>query len=137
LGNRRRRDHILLVEDDYVRAEEYKLTLLLHGFSVAVAPDGEAGIQRVARGDVPAAIVLDLGRPRVDRQVPRRDGLDMVSALRSARATQSVPIVALASDPQDFKDVLDRGATICLAGWRSTTIDLMDRLDEILQRLRY
>jgi two-component system chemotaxis response regulator CheY len=125
------------VEDDYVRAEEYKLTLLLHGFSVDVAPDGEAGIQRVTRGDVPAAIVLDLGRPRVDRQMPRRDGLDMVSVLRAIATTESVPIVALASDPQDFNDVLDRGATACLARWRSTTTDLMDRLDEILQRLRY
>jgi CheY-like chemotaxis protein len=132
-----RRDHILLVEDDHVRAEKYRLTLLLHGFYVDVAPDGEAGIQRVTRGDLPAAIVLDLGRPRVDRRMPRRDGLEMVSVLRSAPATESVPIVALASDPQDFRDVLDRGATACLAGWQSTAIDLTNRLDEILHRFRY
>jgi hypothetical protein len=61
----------------------------------------------------------------------------MVSVLRSARATESVPIVALASDPQDFKDVLDRGATACLPRWQSSPVDLMDRLDEILRRLRY
>jgi CheY-like chemotaxis protein len=122
------------VEDDHVRAEEYRLTLLLRGFFVDVAPDGEEGIQRVTRGDLPAAIVLDLGRPRVDRLKPRRDGLEMVSFLRSLPATSSVPIVVLANDPQDFKDVLDRGATACLAGWRSTTVDLTDRLDEIVDR---
>jgi CheY-like chemotaxis protein len=135
LGCRRGRDRILLVEDDHVRAEEYRLTLLLHGFSVDVAGDAEEGIQRVARGDLPAAIVLDLGRPRVDRRKPRRDGLQMVSALRSLRATESVPIMVLANDPQDFTDVLDRGATACLAGWRATRCEVADRLDEIVHGL--
>jgi hypothetical protein len=58
----------------------------------------------------------------------------MVSVLKSLPATESVPIVVVANDPQDFKDVLDRGAAACLAGWRSTTPDLTDRLDEIVHR---
>jgi CheY-like chemotaxis protein len=135
LGCRHGRDRILLVEEDHVRAEEYRLTFLLHGFSVDVARDAEDGIQRVARGDLPAAIVLDLGRPRIDRRKPRRDGLEMVSVLRSVRATEFVPIMALANDPQDFADVLGRGATACLAGWRSTRCEVADRLDEIVHGL--
>ena len=38
----------------------YKLSLLLHGFLVDIAPDGEAGIQWVANGHQPDAIVLTI-----------------------------------------------------------------------------
>jgi CheY-like chemotaxis protein len=129
----RREPHVLLIEDDRVLAEMYRLSLLLDGFAVDVAPDGEAGIQRVTRGRRPDAIVLDLNRSRVDRRTPRRDGLDMLSMLRSGPPTRSIPVVVLASDPQDFEDVLNRGATVCLARWRSTPADLTDRLDDLLQ----
>jgi DNA-binding response OmpR family regulator len=130
--HRHRTDRILLVEEDHVLAEMYELSLLLHGFLVDVAPDGEAGIQRVARGQHPDAIVLDIGLPRINRRAPRRDGLAMLSALRSTSTTKFIPVVVLASDPQDFADVMELGATVCLARWRSTTNDLTGQLDEIL-----
>ena len=130
--NRRRGNRILLVEDDHVLTQMYKLSLLLHGFLVDVAPDGEAGIQRVASGQQPDAIVLDMGLPRVNRRVPRRDGLAMLSALRSTFSTKRIPVVVLASDPLDFADVMELGATVCLARWRSTAKDLTGKLDEIL-----
>jgi CheY-like chemotaxis protein len=131
-GIRHPGDHILLVEDDHALAQIYRLGMLLHGFHVDVAPDGEAGIQRVQKGRPPDAIVLDLGLPRVDRGVPRRDGLTMLSVVRAREATQSIPVVVLANDPQDFKDVLELGATACLARWRATVRDLTGRLDRVL-----
>ena len=54
--------------------------------------------------------------------------------LRASPPTQSIPVVVLASDPQDFEVVLSRGATACLARWRSTPADLTDQLDALLQR---
>jgi DNA-binding response OmpR family regulator len=130
--NRRRADRILLVEDDHVLAQMYKLSLLLHGFLVDIAPDGEAGIQSVAKGHKPDAIVLDIGLPRINRRAPRRDGMAMLSALQSTSSTKFIPVVVLASDPQDFADVMELGATVCLARWRSTAKDLTGQLDEIL-----
>ena len=91
----------------------------------------------MTRGHRPDAIVLDLNRSRVDRRLPRRDGLDMLSVLRAAPPTQSIPVVVPAGDPQDFDDVLSRGATACLARWRSTPADLTDRLDELLHHHGY
>jgi CheY-like chemotaxis protein len=128
----RREPRVLLVEDDRVLADMYRLSLLLDGFMVDVAPDGEAGIERVTRGRLPDAVVLDLNRSRADRRLPRRDGIDMLTMLRTAPPTQSIPVVVLASDPQDFEHVLSRGATVCLARWRSTPADLTDRLDNLL-----
>jgi CheY-like chemotaxis protein len=132
-----REPHVLLVEDDRVLAEMYRLSLLLSGYLVDVAPDGEAGIQRVTMGRRPDAIVLDLNRSRVDRHLPRRDGLDMLSMLRATPPTQSIPVLALAGEPQDFEDVLSRGATACLARWRSTPADLTNRLDDLLHHRAY
>ncbi|TMB94779.1 MAG: response regulator [Chloroflexi bacterium] len=130
----RRQPHVLVVEDDRMLAEMYRLSLLLDGFIVEVAPDGEAGIQRVTRGRHPDAIVLDLNRSRFERRLSRRDGLDLLSMLRASPSTQSIPVVVLASDPQDFEVVLRRGATACLARWRSTPADLIGQLDALLHR---
>jgi CheY-like chemotaxis protein len=116
-------------------AEMYKLSLLLRGFSVDVARDGEEGIQRVMRGSLPDAVVLDLGLPRVDHEVPRKDGLDMISALRSLRLTQAVPVVVLSNDPASFEEAMDRGATECIANWRTTPRDLAGKLVHLLGHL--
>ena len=127
-----RHSRVLLVERDHSMAEMYKLSLLLRGFSVDVARDGEEGIQRVLHGSLPDAVVLDLGLPRVDHQMPRKDGLDMISALRSLRLTQAVPVVVLSNDPASFEDAIDRGATQCIANWRTTPRDLASKLAHLL-----
>ena len=97
----RREPRVLLVEDDRVLADMYRLSLLLDGFMVDVAPDGEAGIERVTRGRLPDAVVLDLNRSRVDRRLPRRDGIDMLTMLRAAPPTQSIPVVVLTTSTDD------------------------------------
>jgi hypothetical protein len=78
--------------------------------------------------------VLDIGLPRINRQAPRRDALAMLAALQSTSATKFIPVVVLASDPLDFADFMERGATVCLARWRSNAKDLTGQLDEILHQ---
>jgi CheY-like chemotaxis protein len=112
-------------------AEMYKLSLRLRGFAVDVARDGEEGIQRVLHGTLPDAVVLDLGLPRI-HQVPRKDGLDMISTLRALRLTQAVPVVVLSNDPESFEDAIDRGATECIANWRTTPRDLATKVGDLL-----
>jgi CheY-like chemotaxis protein len=110
----------------------YKLGLLLRGFSVDVARDGEEGIQRVTHGSLPDAVVVDLGLPRVDQEMPRRDGLDMISTLRALRLTQVVPVVVLSNDPASFEEAIERGATECVANWRTTPRDLAGKVITLL-----
>jgi CheY-like chemotaxis protein len=112
----------------------YKLGFLLEGFSVDVALDGEEGIQRVLRGNLPDVIVLDLGLPRVDQRTPRKDELEMLATIRSLRLTQSIPVVALSSDPDGFRDVIEQGATECIAKWRVTPGYLASEVRHLIQR---
>lgn len=123
---------VLLVEKDHTFAEMYKLGLLMRGFSVDVAQDGEEGIERVLRGDLPDAIVVDLGLPRVERTAPRKDALDLLSTLRSIHLTRALPVVALSDDLQSFDDALDRGATECVPKWRITPRDLARKVVQLL-----
>jgi CheY-like chemotaxis protein len=113
-------------------AEMYKLSLLLRGLTVDVARDGEEGIQRLLHGALPDAVVVDLGLPRVDQETPRKDGLDMISTLRALRLTEAVPVVVLSNDPASFEDAMDRGATECIANWRTTPQDLAGEVARLL-----
>src|SRR5712664_2343362 len=122
LSNRASR--VLLVERDHALAEMYKLGLVMRGLVVDVARDGEEGIDRVLQGVLPDIVVVDLGLPRVDRDIPRKDELEMLSTLRSIRLTKTMPVVALSNDLEGVDDALDRGATECIARWRVTPRDL-------------
>ena len=93
---------ILLVEDDVSLARGTRVGLEQQGFHVDCVHDGVAGIREGANGDY-AAIVLDLGLPRLD-------GFDVLRALRSKNI--STPIVILtARDAVDSRVTgLDQGA---------------------------
>jgi DNA-binding response OmpR family regulator len=79
---------ILIVEDD----ADIALSLKYHlerqaGFRVAVAHDGEAGLEAAYR-EAPDLVLLDLNLPGID-------GLDVCRQLRGNEDTASVPIIML------------------------------------------
>lgn len=109
---------ILLVERDHATAQLYKLGLVLRGFSVDLAVDGEDGIQQVVRGGRPDAVVLDLSLPRVYRDAPRRDEIQLLAKLRALRL--SMPIIVLGGEATDVRELLSLGATGCVPKSRTT-----------------
>jgi two-component system response regulator MtrA len=77
---------ILLVEDDPSIRETTRIGLRDAGFEVVTAADGEAGLARF-RGDAPDAVVLDV-------MLPKRDGLEVLRAIRKMSATPVVMLTA-------------------------------------------
>jgi two-component system response regulator RegX3 len=75
---------LLLIDDDAAIAELLALALTREGYRVAVAHDGETGIDRF-RSERAALVLLDLMLPRIS-------GFDVC---RMLRAESSVPIVIL------------------------------------------
>jgi two-component system response regulator MprA len=67
---------VLVVEDDDAVRSAIRRALILKGYEVVVAPNGQAGLLE-ADMSVPDAIVLDLGLPDVD-------GMEVCRRLRSA-----------------------------------------------------
>jgi signal transduction histidine kinase/DNA-binding response OmpR family regulator len=76
---------VLLIEDDPRALELLRLQLETAGFSLAVARDGEAGLELAGRLH-PAAITLDL-------VLPKLDGWEVLARLKADPATAEIPIV--------------------------------------------
>jgi DNA-binding response OmpR family regulator len=74
---------ILLVEDDPLLGDGLQAGLRQLGFQVDWVRDGEAA-ERELRAQPYAVAVLDIG-------LPRKDGLDVLTAIRLARIATPVP----------------------------------------------
>jgi CheY-like chemotaxis protein len=93
---------VLFVEDDASVAQMYRLKLELDGYSVEVAGDGIAALEK-ARALHPDLIFLDI-------QLPKLDGLAVLDELRADPATQHIPVVILSN--WDEKELVERGARL-------------------------
>ncbi|MCW3068882.1 MAG: two component transcriptional regulator, winged helix family [Solirubrobacterales bacterium] len=93
---------ILVIEDDDAVRAAVRRALLLDGYEIIQAATGQEGI-RHAQGDVPDAIVLDLGLPDID-------GVEVCRTLR--RAGNRTPILMLTARAEvgDRVDGLEAGA---------------------------
>lgn len=92
----------LLVEDDHTIADFVARGLREAGFTVDHAADGEAGLEQAARGLHDVAIV--------DLMLPRRDGLELVRAMRQRHVTTPVLILTARHSVQDRVTGLESGA---------------------------
>lgn len=112
--------HVLVVDDDRAVRESLRRALELHGFAVALAPDGVEALQQV-RNRRPDVIVLDVN-------MPGADGYSVARRLR--QDGDDIPILMLTARD----DVPDR-----VAGLEAGADDYLVKpyaLDELLARLR-
>ena len=93
---------ILLAEDDPLLGDGLRAGLRQLGFQVDWVRDGEAA-QRELAAEPYAAAVLDLG-------LPRKDGLDVLAALRQAGSTVPVLVLTARDAVPDRIRGLDAGA---------------------------
>jgi signal transduction histidine kinase/DNA-binding response OmpR family regulator len=78
---------VLVVEDDRPSADLLQVYLESAGYSVSVARDGVQGLE-LARRLVPTAVILDIGLPRLN-------GWELLTRLKSDPATAAVPVVVV------------------------------------------
>jgi DNA-binding response OmpR family regulator len=93
---------ILLAEDDTLLGDGLRAGLRQHGFQVDWVRDGEAA-ERELRAEPYAAAVLDLG-------LPRRDGIDVLAAVRRAGVTLPVLVLTARDAVPERIRGLDHGA---------------------------
>jgi CheY-like chemotaxis protein len=100
-------DSVLIVDDDPDIVRLLMLTLRTQGFRLISAADGEEAL-RVAREERPTLILLD-------RQLPKRDGLEVCRMLRADPdpSLRSVPIVLITAQTgsENIEAGFDAGAT--------------------------
>ena len=93
---------VLVVEDDASVAQMYRLKLELDGYSVDVAGDGLAALEK-ARSSMPDIIFLDI-------RLPKLDGMSVLEALREDSTTRHIPVVILSN--WNEKELVDRGVKL-------------------------
>jgi two-component system, OmpR family, response regulator MprA len=93
---------ILVVEDDRAVREAVRRALMLGGYEVQLAEDGEHAIEMVVE-NVPDAVVLDIGLPGID-------GLEVCRRLRLLGNRVAILILTARDVVSDRIDGLDAGA---------------------------
>ena len=87
------RPRVLVIEDDAALRKVLELRLTLEGFEVAVACDGQAGLDRI-EDFVPDAVISDL-------MMPRLDGYGFCRAARARPGLEHLPIILLSAHQRD------------------------------------
>jgi CheY-like chemotaxis protein len=95
---------ILIVDDEAFLARALKDRLVLEGYEVAVASDGEEGLQKFFTEN-PDLVLLDL-------VMPRSDGITMLRNLRQDPRGREVPVIVLSNlnNAQSMDESLASGA---------------------------
>ena len=96
-----KRQKILVVEDEPDILEVIEYNLARDGFRVVTARDGEAGL-KLARSELPDALILDLMLPGID-------GLELCRRLRADDVTRALPIVMVTAKGEEADIVVGLG----------------------------
>ncbi len=93
---------VLVIEDDDAVRAAIRRALLLGGYEVIAAPNGEEGLLK-SQTDVPDAIILDLGLPDID-------GMQVTRTLRSSGNRTPILMLTARDAVDDRVDGLEAGA---------------------------
>lgn len=95
-------DSVLVVDDDRDIVRGLQVRLRAAGFDVLTAHDGVSGLAAV-REQHPSVVVLDL-------QMPRKDGLTVLSELRSTPEGHDLPVIVMSASIADMGRARAMGA---------------------------
>ncbi|OGF13822.1 MAG: DNA-binding response regulator [Candidatus Eisenbacteria bacterium RBG_16_71_46] len=122
-------DLVMVIEDEKEIRDLVRYNLERAGFRVAVAADGEEGLQRIFASR-PDAVVLDL-------MLPGRNGLELLRELRDEPTTLDLPVLVLTARAAEMDKLLgfERGADDYLTKPFSPR-ELVARIQALLRRSR-
>lgn len=119
---------ILLVEDDPMIVEMYKLRFEEEGFAVIVTEKGSEALE-LAKSEKPAIVLLDI-------ILPETDGFTILQRLKQEFATKTIPVLILTNLGQEsdkFKG-LDEGATDYFVKYQHTPAQVVEKVREIINK---
>lgn len=98
---------ILLIEDEEILIKLLEKKLLVEGYDVALAYNGEEGLKmmREARPDL---ILLDI-------VMPKKGGFDVMEEMQKDKELKKIPIIIISNSGQPFE--LDRAKKLGAKDW--------------------
>lgn len=118
--------HILVVDDSKSVRFALQQNLAKAGFQVALAQDGQEGLQKAMNDDFDLIIT--------DIDMPRMDGIELCRRLKKEYKTSRVPIVALSTRDSDKQ--VEEGFRVGVDAYLSKAGDMeenVERIKDILQ----
>ena len=97
---------ILIVDDDHELSDGLRAVLENQGFRVIQARDGQQGKQMVYNHR-PDLMILDM-------MMPRRSGLEVLSAMRQEEELADIRVIVLTAQPATREQALSAGADIVM-----------------------
>jgi len=96
---------VLIVEDDTFLVRAYEVMLSSQGFNVSVVTDGEAALEALRSGPLPAVMLLDL-------MLPKLSGFEVLEQIQQDKKLQQVPVIVLSNlgQPDDIERAKALGA---------------------------
>lgn len=96
------KNHILIIDDEWVNRELYKEFLVPYGYRVSMARDGEEGLE-MAFTSSPDLIILDIRLPKIS-------GCKVYDLLRGDDNTKKIPIIIVSAHntPNEIMKLCDR-----------------------------
>lgn len=118
---------ILVIEDDRFLRELIKKKLLLEGFDVADAVDGEEGVKKT-KEEKPDLILLDLILPSID-------GFEVLSKIKEDSTTASIPVIILSNlgQREEIEKGLKLGAVDYLVKAHFTPGEIIEKVKNIIR----
>lgn len=121
-----KRKYILIVEDDEFISDVYQRKLLLEGFEVALAKDGEEAL-RTIRERRPDLVLLDI-------MIPLKDGFQVLSDLRADAGLSDIRVVVMSnlSQGKDIAHAKELGALDYIVKSNIALSDMVQRIRKAL-----
>lgn len=89
----KKKNKILLAEDDRLICRAYEASLKQEGFEVVLAGDGEEALQKIS-DFTPDLILLDL-------IMPNKNGFEFLEAIKPDAKLKKIPVIVLSNLGQD------------------------------------
>jgi DNA-binding response OmpR family regulator len=120
---------VLVIDDDPVIVELLRVNFEIEGFDVVSAADGREGFER-AQADRPDVVLSDI-------MMPRFDGLQLLSRLKTDPTTKALPVILLSAKAQnaEVQQGLDMGADDYVTK-PFDPFELIDRVNAVLAKSR-
>src|SRR3989338_5757970 len=114
--------HILIIEDDALIMQAYKIGLEQEDFQVSTAENGHSGLSAILKGNIDL-ILLDL-------ILPKKDGFEILEALQKNKQTDFPPIIVLSNLGQssDIERAKKLGASDYLIKANTSMKDVIEKV---------
>jgi two-component system chemotaxis sensor kinase CheA len=118
---------VLVVDDSITTRTLEKNILEAAGFKVQLATDGQEAWDVIAAGGLPDLVVSDVAMPRLD-------GIELTSRLKSDPRTSSLPVILVTSldSPQDKARGIDAGADAYITKGSFDQSNLLETIEQLI-----